>query len=149
VERRQVLDRRGRHHGVGGRHRGLADLVVGPVAEGVEPGIELVDPVEVGVDHLDRAQLPAADGGGELDGGGEGVEVGHGVPLWSGVVHQGRRWSRRSYRTNVAPGRLPGSPVAWPGAIPRVDPRRRGARVSGFVDQSHLSGPVVRDRGAA
>jgi hypothetical protein len=68
VERREVLGRGGPHHRISCGRRGFADVIVGPVTECVEPGVELVHPLEVAIDHLDRAHLLAADGCGELDG---------------------------------------------------------------------------------
>ena len=76
VERRQVLGRGGPYDRIGCVGRGFADIVVGPVAERAEPGVELVHPLEVAVGHLDRAHLLAAYGRGELDGRHERVNRG-------------------------------------------------------------------------
>jgi hypothetical protein len=55
VKRREVAGRGGPHHRIGSGGRGVADVVVGPVAEWVEPRVELVHPLEVAIGHLDRA----------------------------------------------------------------------------------------------
>jgi hypothetical protein len=39
-----------------------SDIVVGPGAEGVQPGVELVHPLEIAVGYSDRAHLLAAYG---------------------------------------------------------------------------------------
>src|SRR5512133_1242088 len=68
VKRREVVDRRGPQYCIGCRKRGFADLVVSPVAEGVDSRVELVDPLEVAIDHLGWAHFPATYGRGEFDG---------------------------------------------------------------------------------
>jgi hypothetical protein len=74
VERREVFGRRGPHHRISRGRRGFADVVVGPVAEGVQPGVELVHPLEIAIGHLDRTHLLSAYGCGEFDGRRERVE---------------------------------------------------------------------------
>ncbi|QDO43835.1 hypothetical protein FNV62_42235 [Streptomyces sp. RLB3-17] len=74
MERRKVIGRRGPRHRISRGGRGFADVVVGPVAEGVQPGVELVHPLETAVGHLDRAHLLSAYGCGEFDGRRERVE---------------------------------------------------------------------------
>lgn len=74
VERRELFDGHGPHHGIGRGGRGFADVVVGPVAKGVQPGVEPVHPLEKAVGQLDRAHLLLADGRGEFDGGCERVD---------------------------------------------------------------------------
>src|SRR5215468_9057431 len=73
VKRRQVLGRGGPHYRIGCGRRGLADIVVGAVAERVQLRVELIYPVEVAIGHLDRAHLLAAYRRGKLDRRGERV----------------------------------------------------------------------------
>jgi phosphoglycolate phosphatase-like HAD superfamily hydrolase len=66
-ERRDFLARPGPRDRVRCRDRGVADVVVGAVAQGVEQGVELVDAFEVEVGHLDfeanvEVDITAADG---------------------------------------------------------------------------------------
>src|SRR5690606_15435993 len=126
------------------------------VAERVQAAVERVHPGEVAVHDLDRAELPVADRGGELEGGHVGIEgAGHGrsCPGRRCPPRVGRRPARvlgamsrgdrrpAPWRGPMSAARPAGGAVpAWEIATPARPLRLPGVGMAGFVDRE--PGPI-------
>src|SRR5262249_11718262 len=131
VKRRQVLGRGGPHYRIRRGRRGLADIVVGAVAEGVQPWVELVYPVEVAIGRLDRAHLLVAYGRGELGGRRERVNrvVRPGLSFRGGVVGAGVGAGGGRVLGRMPRRRAPAAGASYHGGMRASEPLRAAAAV--------------------